>query len=156
MAKKNYNGIWFYGNSGSGKTLASTYLKKKVKYSIVVDGDEVRKFISFDLGYSLSERKIQITRVLGLAKIAIRSDIFPILSTVFMTADIMKKAIKEKILLVKILRDLEKINDFKKIYKNNSKNIIGKDIQIPKLNSEFKIDNNSSKNEFKKKILKLI
>ncbi len=156
MSKQKYNGIWFYGISGSGKTSASNYLKKKIKKSIIIDGDEVRKLISFDLGYSLSEREIQIKRVFGFAKLAIRSDIFPILSTVFMNKNIMSKARKEKILLIKILRDFKKIKDLKNVYKNNNKNIIGKDIQIPRLKSELKIENNSSISVFKEKIYKLI
>ena len=31
MINKKYKGVWFYGISGSGKTQASKYLKKKLK-----------------------------------------------------------------------------------------------------------------------------
>ena len=82
MINKKYKGVWFYGISGSGKTQASKYLKKKIKNSIILDGDHVRKFISFDLGYTVKDRKVQIKRMLGLGKICIKSKIFPILSKI--------------------------------------------------------------------------
>ena len=51
--KKNFKGIWFYGISGSGKSFASKYLNKIKKNSIIIDGDFVRKHISFDLNYTI-------------------------------------------------------------------------------------------------------
>ena len=76
-------GIWFFGYSGCGKTFASKFLKKKIKNSILIDGDEVRKYISFDLGYSLENRKTQIQRICGLLKILLKTQLFPIISTVY-------------------------------------------------------------------------
>ena len=70
MINRKYKGVWFYGISGSGKTQASKYLKKKIKNSIILDGDQVRRFISFDLGYTVKDRKVQIKRMLGLGKIS--------------------------------------------------------------------------------------
>jgi adenylylsulfate kinase-like enzyme len=58
---------------GSEKTFASRYLKKKNKNSIIIDGDEVRKHISFDLNYSKKHRNLQIKRVYGIAMIAVKS-----------------------------------------------------------------------------------
>ena len=49
--------IWLIGLSGSGKSFYAETLSKKIKNSIVVDGDDVRKFITPDLGYSLTDRK---------------------------------------------------------------------------------------------------
>ena len=49
MLTKKFKGIWFYGLSGSGKTISSKFLKKKIKDSLIIDGDKVRKLISFDL-----------------------------------------------------------------------------------------------------------
>ncbi len=70
MKKKKVKGIWFYGLSGSGKTYASNFLFKKVKNSILLDGDLLRKMVSFDLGYSKKDRLMQNKRVFGIAKIA--------------------------------------------------------------------------------------
>ena len=76
MITKNIKGLWFYGLSGSGKTLASKFLKKKIRNSLLVDGDKVRKYISKDLSYKLKYRKIQIDRVLGITKLSTEFKIF--------------------------------------------------------------------------------
>ena len=49
--------IWIIGMSGSGKSHYAKILHKKLKNSIIVDGDEVRKYMTFKLGYKLSDRK---------------------------------------------------------------------------------------------------
>ena len=83
--------MWFYGLSGSGKSHLTKILKNKIKKNIlVVDGDEVRKHISFDLGYSIKDRKIQVKRILGISKICLKNQFFPIISTVYMSPYIEK------------------------------------------------------------------
>ena len=51
--------IWIIGLSGSGKTyLAKKILKALGNYKKVhVDGDEVRKYLTYNLGYSYEDRK---------------------------------------------------------------------------------------------------
>ena len=156
MIIKKFKGIWFYGMSGAGKSIASKFLKKKIKRSITIDGDKVRKYVSFDLGYSIKDRKIQILRVYGLIKLAVESDIFPIASTVYMNKQIMQKLKTNKILLVRITRNFNKIKNRKNIYNNKMVDVIGKDILNPKLNKVFKIENNKTINFFKKNIERLI
>jgi hypothetical protein len=148
--KKNYNGIWFYGLSGSGKSFACIYLKKKIgKNSLIIDGDKVRKYISYDLGYSSMDRKIQITRVSGLAKIVTEQSFFPLISTVFMNNKILKTCKILKILPVKVInKDIKKIMKNHPTYKNKM-HVVGKDISLSKLNTK-KIENDLSKNFYKK------
>ena len=74
MKRNKKKGIWFYGMSGSGKTFASKIILKDKKNSILIDGDDVRKFISYDLGYTLHDRKIQIRRIFGMVKIILKSN----------------------------------------------------------------------------------
>ena len=152
MNIKKYKGVWFYGLSGSGKTIASKILKKKIDKSIVLDGDKIRKWISFDLGYKLSDRKIQIKRVFGIAKIAIDSKVFPIVSTVYMNEKLKSKLEKKNILLVNIIRDLKKIKNRKKIYSKKIKNVIGKDIKISKIKKVYTIKNNRDINYLRKNV----
>ena len=95
MNLKKIKGLWFYGLSGSGKSFASKFIKKKIKNSILLDGDRIRKYISFDLGYTEKDRKIQIIRVYGLVKLSLESNLFPIVSTVYMNEQL-KKKIKKK------------------------------------------------------------
>ena len=156
MFQKKNKGIWFYGVSGAGKTIASNFIQKKIKNSFLIDGDQVRKFVSFDLGYSISDRKIQVKRVLGIVKISKQSKLFPIVSTVFMSQSLKKKLKKEKIFLVKIIRDFQKIKNRKKIYNKKVKHVIGVDIKNPKVKNEFKIENNSSIKNFYKKLQRVI
>ena len=142
MNKNKYLGIWFFGLSKSGKTFSSKYLKKKIKNSILVDGDVVRKKISFDLGYKVSDRKIQLERLLGISEISIQSNCFPIVSSVYLDPKIFLKIKMNKIKVFNVIAPKEKIN--KKIF--NRKNVVGKTIKQPKLSSEVFVNN------FKKKI----
>lgn len=92
----------------------------------------------------------------GLAKISKESNIFPILSTVYMSQSLKKKLKKEKILLIKIHREFTKIKNRKKIYNKKTKNVIGIDIKTPELKNEFIIKNNDTKISFYKKLKKII
>tara|TARA_B110000305_G_C19254018_1_gene546183 strand:+ start:373 stop:843 length:471 start_codon:yes stop_codon:yes gene_type:complete len=153
---KKYKGIWFYGNSGTGKSIASKYVNKLFKNSVLLDGDQIRKYVSFDLGYSIKEREIQINRVYGIAKLVKDSNIFPIMSTVYMNTKIQNKLKRQNILLIKILRDFNKIKNRKNIYNSKIKNVVGVDIKNPILKNKFHIANNKTIKEFYKKISKII
>lgn len=56
--------LWFTGLSGSGKTTICNELSKEFDNILVVDGDEIRKIISKDLGYTKQERDEHILRVI--------------------------------------------------------------------------------------------
>ena len=122
MNKK--RGIWFFGLSGSGKSFASILLQKKIKNSIIIDGDDVRKYISFDLSYSKDDRNIQLKRMLGIGKIAIKSGIFPLISTVWMNKNIMNEAKKNGIQLLKIETDFDQLLVEHETYQNK-KDVVG-------------------------------
>jgi len=153
MKKSGKKGIWFYGLSGSGKTYASKIFAKKKKNSILIDGDDVRKLLSQDLGYSSHDRKIQIKRIFGITKIVLKSNLFPVISTVYMNKHIAKNLKKNKVYLVKINRDLKKIMKKHKTYKNK-KNVVGRDIQLESIKSTQIF--NSGEKSFCKNIMKLI
>lgn len=122
--KKKINGIWLFGYSGVGKTFASKIISKKIKNCIVIDGDEVRKYISYDLKYVKKDRIIQTKRILGFAKICIKQNFFPIISTSFLSKKISNLAKKDNIKIVEITRNKSQL--FKKI--KNQKNVVGIDI----------------------------
>jgi hypothetical protein len=134
-------GYWFFGFSGSGKSFASRYLKKKIKNSIVIDGDVVRKYISFDLNYSKKHRDIQIKRIYGIGKIVIKSNMFPIISTVWMNKAILKKARSIGIKVIKInYSNFNKKLTLRKI----KKNIVGYDIFYENFNTDEIINKKNS------------
>ena len=130
-------------------------MKKKIKNSAILDGDQIRKLISYDLGYSVKDRKIQIHRIYGIIKILLSSKIFPIACTVYMNNSLRKKLKKEKICLIYISRNLKIIKNRKNIYNNNTKNVVGIDIKAPKLKSDFSIENDSSMINFHKKLKRI-
>lgn len=125
-------GIWFIGLAGVGKSFASNFIKKKIKNSITIDGDIVRKLISFDLGYNLEDREIQITRMLGIGEICIKSKKFPIISTVYMNNKTYKKAKKLGIDVIQIERQMKDLKKIRKLY-GRKKNVVSKDIKYPKM-----------------------
>ena len=58
-AMKRSKGIWFYGLSGSGKSFASSVCKEFIPNAFVLDGDDVRKYVSTDLSYSEIDKKFK-------------------------------------------------------------------------------------------------
>ena len=64
--------IWLIGISGSGKTtigkLVYRKLNKKIKNIIYIDGDEFRKYISYDLKYSVKDRELNSKRIQNFSK----------------------------------------------------------------------------------------
>tara|TARA_B100000965_G_C19347262_1_gene650133 strand:+ start:64 stop:525 length:462 start_codon:yes stop_codon:yes gene_type:complete len=152
MNKK--KGIWFYGLSGSGKSYASNLLHKKIRNSFIIDGDEVRKNISYDLDYSKSSRNIQIQRVLGIGKIAINSQIYPLISTVWMNEKIMKEAKRIGIQFIKIETEYNQLIKSHETYRNKT-NVVGVNFQYSK-NLKSKTIKNSKDAKFWTILKKLI
>ncbi len=150
--RKKISGIWFFGYSGSGKSYASNYISKKINKRIIIDGDDVRSKVSFDLGHTIKDRKIQLKRLLGISKICILSNVIPIVSSVYMTKKASQEIRKNKILLIKIERENKILKKFK-IYKKKN-NVVGIDIFYEKF--KFKKIFNKGDSLFKKELNKLI
>ncbi len=128
----NVKGLWFYGLAGSGKTLASNYVRELCDACFIVDGDQVRQFVSQDLKYDLHSRAIQIQRILGISQIAIVNGLFPIASSVYMDDIVFGRCKANGILLFRIERNFEEVQAARSIYAN-SKDVIGKDLIQPDL-----------------------
>ena len=129
--------IWIIGLSGSGKTyLAKKILKdleKKNKKCFLVDGDVVRKYISYNLGYSIKDRKINSKIITDLCKFLEINGYIVICSTLSIFPSHQKNNRKKfnkyiQIYLESDLNKLIKINS-KKVY--SKKNVVGKDIKFP-------------------------
>ena len=61
--------IWIIGLSGSGKTYLSKKIFKKLKgKKILIDGDTVRKYLTYNLKYSLNDRKKNSQLISDLCK----------------------------------------------------------------------------------------
>ena len=139
-----YKGIWFYGLSGSGKSLLSKTLKQKFKNIIIIDGDQIRKYVSTDLGYDLKSREIQINRIYGISKIMINEKFIPVASSVWFNKKMLKLCKKEKIIPIRINRlKMKNIIKSHKTYKNK-KNIVGIDIKYDNFKTKI-ISNQNNK-----------
>ena len=126
--------IWIIGLSGSGKSHYANILHKKIKKSIVVDGDEVRKYMTFRLGYELKERKKNSEIISNLCNFLEKQGLIvicPILSIFTQHQKQNKKKFKNylQIYIKSNLKNLAKRNS-KNVYKNK-KNIVGYDIKFP-------------------------
>ena len=146
--KLKLKGLWFFGLSGSGKSYASNYINKYIAKSFIIDGDEIRSNISFDLGYCLDDRKKQVKRIFGLATICINQGFFPLISTVYFDKKLTNNLKSIGINLIEIKRN-SKIVNFKNI---NKENVVGKDITQEKITCD-KIVNDI---DFKKKLRGLL
>ena len=76
--------LWFTGLHGSGKStiageLAGVFRKNNVKFALL-DGDELRKTVSADLGYSVEERNEHMKRVADLCRLNTEKGILSIAS----------------------------------------------------------------------------
>lgn len=78
--------IWLMGQSGAGKTtlgkkLADYYQSKKIAHYLL-DGDEVRGFFHNDLGHSVSDREMNIKRMIFAAHVLEKNNIVPIVCNI--------------------------------------------------------------------------
>ena len=143
-------GIWFCGLSGAGKSYASIFLEKKIKNSIKIEGDTVRKFFIYDptLGYTKKDRIKSAKRNLQIANFLIYEKKFPLVSNAYLNQNVVELAKKENIKVIQIIRK-EKVNVK---FDNDEKNVLGRDIKFENLKCS-KIINDDN---FEKKLLKLI
>ncbi len=147
---KSIKGVWFFGLAGSGKTFASQIIANRKKRAFVVDGDEVRRLISFDLGYTPIDRQTQIQRVTGIAELALKNKLFPIISTVFMTSTILDQNVAKGIAVIEINRPFDQLREVRPIY-DEGVNVMGKDIVQEKL--EVSVIHNDGTSNFEQLVI---
>lgn len=133
-------GFWFYGMAGVGKTTAAEHLASLQHNAFLIDGDVVRSYISMDLGYTETDRKIQIGRILGISLLAMDNQMVPVASTVFMNAQTLAAATDAGITVVEIRRNQDDLSQVRTLYDGTHDNVVGVSISFPSL-STAKIEN---------------
>ena len=117
--------IWLTGIPGSGKTTLALELKKFYEQKNmpidILDGDEIRKTLSKDLGFSPEDRKEHNRRVIFVAKILAKNGvttIIPLISPYRETREFARKEIPNFVeVWVKASVDECKKRDPKGLYK---------------------------------------
>jgi adenylylsulfate kinase len=78
--------VWLTGLPGSGKTTIASLLTPKLKSAglkvELLDGDEVRKQLSPDLGFTKKDRELHARRVVYLSRLLARNGIVSIVSLI--------------------------------------------------------------------------
>lgn len=78
--------IWLTGLPGSGKTTLTRILETKLKALElnveVLDGDEVRKNLSPELGFSKTDREIHAKRVVYISKLLARNGVITLVALI--------------------------------------------------------------------------
>lgn len=138
--------IWIIGLSGSGKTYLSKKIYKRIKgKKILVDGDTVRKYITYNLKYTKKDREMNSQLISDLCKFLEMQGFIVICSILSIFKTHQKKNRKKfddyfQIFINAKLSDLKKRNN-KNIYSGN--NFIGKKIKFPTpYKSDLVIKNN--------------
>src|SRR3989338_1353613 len=76
--------IWFTGMHGAGKSTIAAGLAERLRKNsipvIIIDGDEIRKMVSSDLGYTTAERNEHMKRVAGICRIISENGVLVIAS----------------------------------------------------------------------------
>ena len=128
--------VWIIGLSGSGKSyLARSICKKFKKKKIIwIDGDNVRKYITYDLGYSIKDRKKNSLTISNICKFLENKGFIVVCSILSIFKDHQKRNRKifKKYIQVYIKSNIEKLKktNSKKIY-SNKRNVVGVNIKFP-------------------------
>lgn len=151
--------IWIIGLSGSGKTFYAKNLAKRFKKKcIVVDGDQVRKYITKDLGYSKKDRKKNSLLISKLCKFLEFKGFIVICSilSIFKSHQKNNRKIFDEYLQIYLKADrLNLIKKSKNKVYNKNKKVVGKDIKfLTPYKNDLIIKNNYDEN-YKKNINKI-
>lgn len=78
--------LWFTGLSGAGKTTLARalygYLTKRNIFCVILDGDDLRKGVNADLGFSPEDRAENIRRTAQIARLLVYNGVLCIVSTI--------------------------------------------------------------------------
>jgi len=153
--------IWVIGLAGSGKSTMSknihlSFLKNKIP-TVLIDGDEIRKIFSNDLGYSSQDRLRNASRIRELCKLIDKNGINVVCAILSISEDD-RNWCRDNIpsyleIFINVPIPLIEKRGYRDLYMRFDKglieNVVGKDINFEKpRHSDFTINNNKSKEDF--------
>ena len=155
--------VWIIGLSGSGKSFLANKIYKKLikkrKKVIWIDGDDVRKYLTYNLGYSIADRKKNSKLIADLCKFLENKGFIVICSILSIFKDhqkINRKKFK-KYLQIYIKSNLEKLKkkNNNNVYQNK-RNVVGKNITFPTPYKSYFIIDRDNKINYSKTFKKII
>ena len=106
--------LWLTGLSGSGKTTLATAVAarlRRVRPVEILDGDEIRKQLSPELGFAREDRELNVGRIGFVARLLARHGVFAIAAAISPYAssrnEIRRLAASEGIRFVEVFLDAE-------------------------------------------------
>lgn len=147
--------VWIIGISGSGKSFFAKKILNKIKgKKIHVDGDEVRKYLTYKLGYIKSDRKKNALLISDLCNLLEKKGFIVVCSilSIFKEHQKRNRQIFNKYMQIYLKANIKKVIDknSKNIY--SKKDVVGKQIKFPTPHkSDITIINNFD-NSYKKNI----
>ena len=154
--------ICITGMSGSGKSFYAKKifqkLQKKKKKVFIIDGDDVRKYITYNLGYSLNDRQKNSKIISDLCKYFESKNYLVICSILSIFRDHQKRNRKffNKYIQISIEVPTKKLikRNNKSIY--NKRDVVGKNIKFPKPYRPDLLINNEFNDTYKANLKKII
>lgn len=127
--------IWIIGISGSGKSFLAKKILNKIKgKKIHVDGDEVRKYLTNNLGYTKRDRKKNSVFISNLCEYLENKGFIVICSilSIFREHQLLNRKRFKKYfqIYIKTNRSIVLKRNHQNIYSKKSK-VVGKDITFP-------------------------
>lgn len=139
--------IWIIGLSGSGKTYLAKKLIKKIKgKKILIDGDVVRKYITYDLRYSKKDREKNSIIISDLCRF-LESQGFTVICSIlsiFLKHQRRNRRVFNKYFQIYLRSNLSllKKRNNKKVYSKKN-NVVGESIKFPiPVKNDMVIENN--------------
>ena len=134
--------IWLLGQSGSGKTFFSKKIvkflvKKKIKH-FHLDGDDFRKYISYDLGYDKRSRYINGKRVFAFCNYLISKKFIVVLSmqSMFREMQLDNRRKIKKYLQFNLVSNFINVK-----FRKKQRYILGKDLKFNPIEGDLNIFN---------------
>ncbi len=89
--------VWFTGLSGAGKSTLATALRHRLQQEglacVLLDGDDLRRELCADLGFTEADRRLQMTRTSSMARLLVQQGLIVLVSLISPLADV-RSAIK--------------------------------------------------------------
>ncbi|MEI7493881.1 MAG: adenylyl-sulfate kinase [Alphaproteobacteria bacterium] len=143
--------FFFIGLQGAGKTTIGRSFYEQLKINrlntVFIDGDMMRNLFSKDLGYSLEDRKVNLSRILSFCSFCDKEKLNVVCSVLCIFPEYLEEYRKNftssKIIYINVEKEEILNRDQKALFSNpNALNVVGKDIDfLPPVSIDLEVFN---------------